>query len=208
MEEAQPHKPAAHPAAVERISARGSNVADHHRAGVRRRHAVYPVCAHPEEPRGPCGFRVPGEADQVGDGMAGVDVIIPQGAPLPPYDVYAPLLTSPAWSAHPWAGFPTRCLIFPPTQPWWKNGGESFRNYPEFKVGINWQGNPKYAGDFHRSVPLRFFESVARVPGVRLFSLQKNDGTEQLQQIAGKFDVTELGAGLTSRRGLSWTPRR
>jgi hypothetical protein len=23
-----------------------------------------------------------------------------------------------------------------------------------FKVGINWQGNTKYAGDFHRSIPL------------------------------------------------------
>jgi hypothetical protein len=66
----------------------------------------------------------------------------------------------------------------------------------EFKVGINWQGNPKSAGDFHRSIPLRFFEPLARVPGVRLFSLQKNEGVEQLAQIAGTFAVTELGSRL------------
>ena len=57
--------------------------------------------------------------------------------------------------------------------------------YREFKVAINWQGNRQYAGDFHRSIPLRFFEPLARVPGVRLFSIQKNDGVEQLPQIAG-----------------------
>ncbi len=34
------------------------------------------------------------------------------------------------------------------------------------------------------------------MPGVRLFSIQKNDGVEQLPQIAGKFDVTELGSRL------------
>ncbi len=73
---------------------------------------------------------------------------------------------------------------------------DELSGYREFKVGINWQGNPKYAGDFHRSVPLRFFESLARVPGVRLFSLQKNDGVEQLPQVAGKFEVTDLGSRL------------
>ncbi len=34
------------------------------------------------------------------------------------------------------------------------------------------------------------------MPGVRLFSLQKYDGVEQLPQIAGKFEVTELGSRL------------
>ena len=63
-------------------------------------------------------------------------------------------------------------------------------------MAINWQGNRQYAGDFHRSIPLRFFEPLARVPGVRLFSIQKNDGVEQLPQVAGRFEVTELGSRL------------
>ena len=53
-----------------------------------------------------------------------------------------------------------------------------------------------YAGGFHRSIPLRFFEPLARVPGVRLFSIQKNDGVDQLTQIAGKYEVTDLGSRL------------
>ena len=75
----------------------------------------------------------------------------------------------------------------------WRN---ELSGYREFKVAINWQGNPKYAGDFHRSVPLKFFEQLARVPGVRLFSIQKYDGVDQLAQIAGKFEVVDLGSRL------------
>ena len=31
---------------------------------------------------------------------------------------------------------------------------------PGLKVGINWQGNPKYAGDRHRSIPLATYEPL------------------------------------------------
>jgi hypothetical protein len=68
--------------------------------------------------------------------------------------------------------------------------------YPEFKVGIHWQGNPGFAGDFHRSMALRHFAPLARVPGVRLFSLQKFDGSEQLKELAGAFPVIDLGCRL------------
>ena len=49
-------------------------------------------------------------------------------------------------------------------------------------MGINWQGNRGYAGDFHRSMPLVHFAPLARVPGVRLFSVQKYAGAEQLNR--------------------------
>ncbi|MGO9462803.1 MAG: DUF6165 family protein [Isosphaeraceae bacterium] len=72
---------------------------------------------------------------------------------------------------------------------------------PGFKVGINWQGNPKCAGDRHRSIPLAHFEPISRVPGVKLFSIQKNDGREQLDALAGKFTVTDLGRRLDENTG-------
>ena len=49
------------------------------------------------------------------------------------------------------------------------------------KIGIAWQGNPGRAEDRGRSVRLREFAPLAAVPGVRLISLQKNDGTDQLE---------------------------
>ena len=49
------------------------------------------------------------------------------------------------------------------------------------KIGIAWQGNPARTEDRGRSIPLREFAPLAAVPGVRLISLQKNDGTQQLE---------------------------
>jgi hypothetical protein len=63
---------------------------------------------------------------------------------------------------------------------------------PGLEVGINWQGNPKYSGDRRRSIPLEFFEPLSRVPRVRLFSLQKNAGLDQLDALACRVGRTML----------------
>ncbi len=49
------------------------------------------------------------------------------------------------------------------------------------KIGIAWQGSKQ--GDSERSVPLRTFEALARLPGVRLISLQKKQGLEQISDL-------------------------
>ena len=51
-----------------------------------------------------------------------------------------------------------------------------------FKIGIAWEGNPK-ALEKTRFIPLREFIPLARVPGVRLISLQYKDGLDQLAQL-------------------------
>jgi hypothetical protein len=65
--------------------------------------------------------------------------------------------------------------------------------YKEWKVGIVWQGNPAYAQDRYRSFPLAELAPVAGVPGVRLFSLQKGAGSEQLAACAAAFHIIDLG---------------
>jgi len=49
-----------------------------------------------------------------------------------------------------------------------------------FKIGINWQGNPSSEIDHGRSVPLNSFAPLGEIPDVRLISLQKEYGLEQL----------------------------
>jgi hypothetical protein len=73
--------------------------------------------------------------------------------------------------------------------------------HPGFKVGIGWQGNPKYVADRLRSIPLRHFAPLARLPGVRLFSLQKGPGVEQLAEAAGNFTVFDFGAEFDTQGG-------
>ena len=67
-----------------------------------------------------------------------------------------------------------------------------------FKIGICWQGNPKALVDAGRSIPLAAFAPLARLPGVRLISLQKNHGVEQLDSLPPGMTVETLGPDFDS----------
>jgi hypothetical protein len=62
-----------------------------------------------------------------------------------------------------------------------------------FKVGIVWQGNPDFAQDRHRSIPLAAFGPLAEIPGVRLIALQKGFGSEQIKQVPFGDRIETLG---------------
>ena len=61
-----------------------------------------------------------------------------------------------------------------------------------FRIGIVWKGNPSRTIDGGRSVPLACFAPLARLPGVRLISLQKRYGLEQLDQLPAGMQVETL----------------
>ncbi|HEY2840447.1 MAG TPA: DUF6165 family protein, partial [Pirellulales bacterium] len=61
-----------------------------------------------------------------------------------------------------------------------------------FKVGICWQGSRTYDDDFLRSFPLSHFAPLAEVPSVRLISLQKGFGEEQIAANRDRVPVTIL----------------
>jgi len=64
----------------------------------------------------------------------------------------------------------------------------------QFRVGIVWQGKSTADIDLGRSIPLRCFAPLGRVPGLTLISLQKNDGVEQLTNLPRGMRVETLGA--------------
>jgi tetratricopeptide (TPR) repeat protein len=61
-----------------------------------------------------------------------------------------------------------------------------------FKIGIGWQGNPRGEIDKGRSVPLASFVPLSTIPGVRLISLQKIHGLEQLANLPLGMTVETL----------------
>ena len=65
-----------------------------------------------------------------------------------------------------------------------------------FRIGISWKGNPSRTIDAGRSVPLSEFAPIARLPGVRLISLQKRYGLEQLQDLPEGMRVESPGDDL------------
>jgi hypothetical protein len=62
-----------------------------------------------------------------------------------------------------------------------------------FKIGICWQGNPIAKVDRGRSVPLVQFAPLAPLPEVRLISLQKHHGLDQLDRLPADVKVETLG---------------
>ncbi len=63
-----------------------------------------------------------------------------------------------------------------------------------FKIGIVWQGNPDPEADRGRSIPLMAFAPLAEIAGVRLISLQRGFGEEQLANLPPSMRVETLGA--------------
>jgi tetratricopeptide (TPR) repeat protein len=67
-----------------------------------------------------------------------------------------------------------------------------------FKVGICWQGRPDYKDEPGRSIPLLCFRPLSRIPGVRLISLQKHHGLDQLENLPSDMRVETLGQDFDS----------
>ena len=105
-------------------------------------------------------------------------------------DVVVPLLSLPARTDLPPAPVPY-LFAEPDRVAAWRDriGSNGFR------IGINWQGNSGRFEDRGRSFPLATFQVLAS-PGVRLISLQKGEGEEQLAAAGFPVETMEgLDAG-------------
>ena len=67
-----------------------------------------------------------------------------------------------------------------------------------YRIGVVWQGNPRYGADHRRSVPLEHFAPLAALPGVRLISLQAVHGLDQLAALPEGMAVETLGDRITA----------
>jgi Flp pilus assembly protein TadD len=133
---------------------------------------------------------------------AGIDSVVPSGHEAAPFDFHAPLLGLPRLLGT------RRPEDVPGPDPYlsadtmrvnhWR---AELKEIDGFRVGIVWQGNPHHRGDHTRSVPLSRFGRLANLSGVRLVSLQKGHGREQLEQSRDQFSLLDLG-GRTSDESM------
>ncbi len=130
----------------------------------------------------------------------GIDHLVGRGDPLPAHDVRAHLM-SLAYL------FRTRVDTIPAPIPYLEADAalvEQWRrelaSVSGFKIGIAWNGSSK-ADAGGRSLPVTEFAPLAVVPRVRLISLQKGPGSEQLAEVAGRWPVTDLGDRLDETAG-------
>jgi tetratricopeptide (TPR) repeat protein len=125
-------------------------------------------------------------------GCPGIDRLVPEGEPLPAYDVQAALLSLPALCGTMLATIPAEVpYLFADSSrvAFWK---ERLASSSGFKVGICWQGNPAHKHDQRRSVPLAQFAPLAEIAELRLVSLQKGPGSEQWETLARQWPTLDL----------------
>jgi len=130
-----------------------------------------------------------------------IDQWVPTGSDPPAFDTYAPLLSIPGILHDNLDTFPADIPYLFPDDSLVEKWKAELAGYRGLKIGIAWQGNPGYEADCFRSVPLLEFAPLGKLGGIRLFSLQKGAGVEQLDTLAGRLDIVHWGDLLDQASG-------
>jgi tetratricopeptide (TPR) repeat protein/glycosyltransferase involved in cell wall biosynthesis len=121
---------------------------------------------------------------------AGIDVVIPQGQPIPAFDVHCYLMSLPLLCGTTPETIPAeaRYLAAPP-----RTAATSVTAAPgERRVGVVWAGNPIHQRDRIRSIPLAQLAPLFTTPRTRFFSLQKGPAAAELSSVEAAAAVVNL----------------
>jgi len=137
-------------------------------------------------------LEVPSPLTRLFAGIAGATVVA-VGESLPPFDAQCPLLSLPLAHA-------TTAETIPAAGPYLAARRDAVAMWSNrlpregLRVGIAWQGNPAHTNDRNRSFRLDELARLAALPGVKLISLQKGAGVDQLANLSWAASIHTLGA--------------
>lgn len=134
-------------------------------------------------------------------GCPGIDALVAGGRELPPFDVHAPLLSLPGLFKTTLEDIPASIPYVFATPELIEKWRDKLGTTEGVRIGIAWQGNPTYHSDRCRSIPLARFAPLAQIPSVRLISLQKGPGVEQLAEACDLFGVVDYSSELDEQAG-------
>jgi hypothetical protein len=125
--------------------------------------------------------------------LDGVDKIVTIHDPVPEYDLHCPIMSVAGLIG---INDTTNCVSPPtliPPQDSIKRFKNIFKNFDnKLKVGIVWSGSVTFADNRRRSAALEHFLSLAVIPKVALFSLQKGPPREALYTQGSQALVLDL----------------
>jgi tetratricopeptide (TPR) repeat protein len=124
--------------------------------------------------------------------MGVVDRFVRYGEALPDADWYSHLCSLP--------GLVTSSLQDIRATPYLvaaRSSGDKFRVLREvssdlLKVGIVWSGNTRFKRNMHRATSLKRFVDAFTLPGIQLFSLQKDEPAAEIGAYEGIVDLAPL----------------
>lgn len=100
-------------------------------------------------------------------GTPGIDQVVPAGADLPPFDVFAPLLSLPGLFGTTWGSVP------PPLPYAVRRAAQATG---QLRVGLAWAGGSGFVDDRKRSMAAAALGALGGIAGVRFFGLQMGAG--------------------------------
>lgn len=127
--------------------------------------------------------------------------VVALGDAVPEFHLHVPLLSLPYLFGTTLNNIPAPARYLAADPVLASRWRERLTGLGGLRVGICWQGNKAQAFDRLRSFALRELAPVAAVPGVRLISLQKGDGCEQLASVLDRWNILDLGPDFDSTAG-------
>lgn len=118
----------------------------------------------------------------------GIDAVSAVGDRLPAADIAAPLMSLPGI-------FGTRIDTIPADIPYLAANASEVATWKQRlsgahgrKIGVVWAGNPKYAADYRRSMPVECLKVLGSIPNTTVYSLQFGPAAEAFLSIpSSKF---------------------
>ena len=72
-----------------------------------------------------------------------------------------------------------------------KESKTNYFNNNKFKIGIKWLGNPSIG--LSRIIPIESFYKLFDLPNTQFYSVQTDDGVEELQKLPDNYELFDLG---------------
>jgi Flp pilus assembly protein TadD len=120
------------------------------------------------------------------NGFPGIDKLVeisPERSHAEGCDYYVPIMSLPMLFSTDIPTIPSNIpyIFADPTKvEQWKNR----INKEGYKIGVVWAGKPGHGNDKNRSCALEHFLTLARIPGVAMYGLQKGDAARQAENPA------------------------
>jgi hypothetical protein len=126
-------------------------------------------------------------------GCPGIDQLIGDDEPVPPFDEHASLLSLPGILKNDLNSIPAHVPYLYADAELVESWKARLAAVNGFRIGINWHGRGGQ-GDFRlRDMPLELFAGIADISAVSLISLQMGEGQGQLLGSALRNRILNLG---------------
>lgn len=132
------------------------------------------------------------ELERLFRGLPGGWPVAAPGRPLPSFDLHGPLLSLPRIFAATLSNIPSAVpylQVDAEQRIVWQHRLSVLS--PALNVGLAWAGRPTQRNDRNRSMKLTTLAPLARVPGVRFFSLQKGQAAAETKSPPPDMEIVD-----------------